>query len=113
MQALNRYLLAGMAYGVSRKSLDLCLNAPQVTIERDLVQGAHGRLTYVSRNRPMLVTEKLAIVATHACITMVYSPYYVATDIWRAEARARGIDIDPAKQDGHEPEFSIFDYIVS
>ena len=112
--ALNRYLAAGGCYGLVRKSIDLCvLGEPLVTVQRDLVQDAEGRFGYVSRNRPMLVTEKLAVVAVHACINLVYSPYYVALDLQRAEACARGIDIYPTAQKGRDdPELCLWHHMV-
>ena len=93
---MNRYFLAGAGFGCVRKSLDIYLNAPEITVERRLAERA-GKLVYVSRNRPMLTTEKIAVVAIHACICALYSPYFIICDLNRAEARMRGIDLYPAK----------------
>lgn len=101
---MHRYLWAGTAYGVARKAIELSVSAPQVTIERIKVKNAEGWHEYRSRMRPMLVTEKVAVVAAHACISALYSPYFVAVDLVRAEARLRGIDIDPAKNTAEDAQ---------
>jgi hypothetical protein len=71
---MQRYLVAGACYGFVRKSLDIFFNAREVTIERRLME-LDGKLAFVSRNRPMLMTEKIAVIAMHTCICAPYSPY--------------------------------------
>ena len=54
-----------------------------------------GIFEYRSRNRPMMATEKLAVVTVHMCVCFVYSPIFVFRDLIRAEARLRCLDVDP------------------
>jgi hypothetical protein len=59
----------------------------------------------------MLFTEKFAVVVAHACVCSCYSPYFVMRDLNRAEARIRGIDIDPPVRG--DPDHSMCWHIIA
>jgi hypothetical protein len=97
MSLAIRYCAVGACYGFARKTLDVCLNAREVTVERRLEQGNDGKYAYACRNRAMLITEKIAVVAMHTCLSTMYSPYFIVGDLNRAEAYLRDIDLDPPR----------------
>ena len=106
---LVRYIAAGACYGFARKTLDVSVNRPTITVERKYVS---ERSAYVARDRPMLFTEKVIAVSAHTCLCAGYWPYFVASDLNRVEARVRGIDIDPTRGND-DPEHSVYSRIVS
>ncbi len=99
MSLAMRYCAAGACYGFARKTLDVCLNVREVTVERRLVQRKDGAYAYACRNRAMLITEKIAVVAMHTCLSTMYSPYFIVGDLNRAEAYLRDIDIHQCSND--------------
>ena len=110
---LKQYGLAGACYGIARKSIDLCMNDAEITVERSVEKNVDdGQYACVSRNRPMPVTEGLAVVLVHACVCAAYSPYFVSCDLSRAEARLRGIDIDPSRGKD-DPELSMMHHVFA
>jgi hypothetical protein len=104
---MQRYVLAGAFYGFARKSIDVCINAREVTVERRLMRRGNERV-YVSRNRPMLVTERIAVVAMHMCACSLYSPFFIVGDLNRAEAHLRGIDIAAPPGENDDEQSLIF-----
>ena len=80
----ERYMTLGACIGFARKSIDIYVNKPEITARRQ---------NFICQNRPMLITEKIAVICVHTFISTVYSPYFIVKDINTLEAHVRGIDI--------------------
>ncbi len=96
MNFLHKYMLTGACYGFVRKSIDLTMNNPEITLERTIqtvkTETGISIHKYASRNRPMLIMEKTCVLLTHTAIVALYLPIFVSKDLVHFEANIRGID---------------------
>ncbi len=111
----SRYVTSGFFYGAIRKTIDMNLNDPVVTVHHDLVDEDGLGRRWKSTNRPLLYAEKALVIGAHSCVSMSFSPYYVMKDLARLEAYARDIIISPfsSKSSDDDQRVGLFDHILS
>ena len=111
MSVLTNYILAGTVYGFVRKSADVVLNDPKVTLEQTLVKSDTGEYYYASRNRSLMCTEKMGLICVHTFVSSMYWPLLLGKDMAKFEAAMRGIDIKLERKG--DVNLTLFEHVFS